>query len=34
MIHFSEYKPKIIPYLGNLDAKSLARIQGIDPTGS
>ncbi len=30
MIHFSNYKPKMIPYLGDLDAKSLARVQSLE----
>ena len=34
MIHFSNYKPKMIPYVGDLDAKSLARVQSLDATPS
>ena len=34
MIHFSNYRPKLIPYLGTVDPTSLARVQSIDPTVS
>lgn len=32
MIHASKYKPKVVPYLGDVDPANIDRAQSIDPT--